>query len=97
MQKLLYSQLALVTHTMGNGVLCCDFSTVYVSLFIEANLIHSSLADGLSVSLSFRQSSTIGRSGWEGSTRLISFLRRSDSGMNTNARPVGNLGLRSQL
>ena len=41
--------------------------------------------------LSLRQWSARGRRGWLGSTRLISFLRRSLSGTGNSSVPVGDL------
>ena len=55
------------------------------------SLPQSSSAEGLSVSLSLIQWSARGRRGWLGSTRSISFLRRSNSATNITYRPVGYL------
>ena len=60
--------------------------------FSVASLPQSSSAEGLSVSLSLRQWSARGRRGWLGSTRSISFLRRSLSGTGICIIPVGDLG-----
>ena len=87
------SFLSIFSCSLWTFPLVCSTLCVYLgSLFSEASLPHSSSADGLSVSLSFRQWSAIGRSGWEGSIRSMSFLRRSVSRNCTSARPLGNLG-----
>ena len=81
--------LSISSCSLWMCLLVCFTLCVYLdSLFSEASLPHSSSAYGLSVSLSFRQWSDMGRRGWEGSIRSMSFLRHSASGNCTSAHPV---------